>query len=113
VRAATVDRLAVQVKAHSWPLIFVAKITLSFSIPALVAAGLAEVPWGEMLLALFPAEVLWTGLLVTVGYLFGHVALQVTQNFKVLELAGGMLFLLFLARYLIGHSWRPVEDESL
>ncbi len=67
VREETVDLFVEKMKAHSWSIIFTAKVTLSFSIPTFVSAGIAEISWLKVLSALLPAEVLWTGGLVVGG----------------------------------------------
>ena len=57
-------RMMDDVQKYAPRLLFIAKITLGFSIPTLVATGLARVPFKRWFWVLILGETLWTGTLV-------------------------------------------------
>lgn len=63
-----IDRLEVAIHAHATKLILLAKLSITLMIPTLVAAGMARVPWRRWFPIVFAIELIWTGMLVWVGY---------------------------------------------
>ncbi len=110
VREETVDLFVEKVKARSWSIIFTAKVTLSFSIPAFVSAGIAGISWLKVLSALLPAEVLWTGGIVIGGYYFGQFAQQLERGVRIAGGVGGVIFLILAIRYLSRSSGTKVSE---
>ncbi len=113
IQEAAVDALSEQIRAHGRAFLFMAKITLSFSIPASIAAGMARVRWTVVLSAFLPAELLWTGSLMLLGYFFGQAAREMQWGLKVAGIAGGVVFAVFVVRYVLAHAWRPGYKQML
>ena len=96
VRRAHVEKLRRVITRNVRRILLVAKLTLSFVIPALLAAGLARVPWRRWFPVLFIAETAWTGLLVVLGLYVSESIQQVEQSIHQLALVSSALILLLL-----------------
>jgi membrane protein DedA with SNARE-associated domain len=84
----------------------VAKLTLSLTIPALVAAGMARVPWRRWFPAVFAAEMAWTGGLVLAGFYFTESIKRLEQGLQYLAIAGTIVFVVGIAVVLLRHNLR-------
>lgn len=113
IKETIVNQLTWQIQTHDVPLLFTAKITMSFSIPAFIAAGIAEVPGRRVLMALLPAEMLWTGPLTLTGYLFGQSVLRFQNTFTLIGIGGGIIFIGIIIRYILTHAWKPINEKTL
>ena len=80
-----VDRLEHEMHRHATKLIALSKLAIGLIVPTLVAAGLARVPWRRWFPLVLSIEVLWTLLMVNLGY---HGAGLVTQLERGLQLVG-------------------------
>ena len=95
---------------HVHKVLFVAKLTLGFVVPTLIAAGLARVPikrWFGILLA---AECMWTGGLVLIGYYFGYMVQRIEANLGWISL-GGIVVVVGLILYYVIHHRPKLEQE--
>jgi membrane protein DedA with SNARE-associated domain len=108
-----VVRLEVAIRAHAVKLILLAKLSISLMIPTLVAAGLARVPWRRWFPVVFALELIWTALLVFVGY---HATGVITRFEHSLQAVGVLALLLVIA----GAVWygrrvirREEEQEAM
>lgn len=99
------NNLQTTIRMNALKMIFLAKLTMSFMIPVLIATGLARVPWKRWFPVLFLGECIWTGGLIFLGYHFGRYLQTVEYGLRIFAIAGGALFLILLARQLI-HSRR-------
>ncbi len=90
------DRLERKLQQHAVNVIFLAKLTVSFVIPTLIAAGLVKVPWRKWFPSVFTGEVIWTGSLVLVGYYATEAIKRVEQGVEYVILFGSTFFLVFL-----------------
>ena len=90
------EQLEHSLMEHASKVIFLAKLTVSFVIPSLIAAGLVRVPWKRWFPPLFAAEMLWTGSLVLIGYYATEAIKRVEQGVEYLVLGISMLFVLFI-----------------
>ena len=81
---------------HAAKVLFLAKLTLSLVIPSLVAAGLVKAPMKRWFPAVFGAEMIWTGLLVVIGYYATEAIQKVGQGLEYVALATTFCFVLFL-----------------
>jgi membrane protein DedA with SNARE-associated domain len=88
------------IRTHAARLLFLAKLTLGFTIPTLVATGLVRVPVRRWLPSLLLAETLWTGLLVILGFHFGRYVQTLERGMELAALVGGLLFIGFILYYL-------------
>jgi len=100
------ERLKRAMHAHARKILLIAKLTMSFSIPALIAAGVMRVPWRRWFTTVVLGEILWTGTLVLIGY---HVTLSLQRmeiGLQVVSIVGILTFLALGTRYLIRYGKR-------
>jgi membrane protein DedA with SNARE-associated domain len=82
-------------KNAAW-ILFMAKLTVSFMIPSLIAAGLMKVPWRRWFPALFAGEMIWTGSLVLIGFYATEAIKRVEQGVEYLVLALSLVFVIIM-----------------
>jgi membrane protein DedA with SNARE-associated domain len=111
IKESSLASLQKDIHAHIHKILFVAKLTLGFVIPTLIAAGLARVPFKRWFGVLFAAECIWTGGLVLAGYYFGYLIQRIETNLRYISVGGAVLIIVFVIYYLARH--RPdLEKES-
>jgi membrane-associated protein len=93
-------RLQKDVHDHIHKVLFIAKLTLGFVIPTLIAAGLARVPFKRWFGILFAAECIWTGALVLIGYYFGALTQHIESNLRWMSLTGALIFAAVIIVYI-------------
>ena len=81
---------------HAAKILFMAKLTVSFMIPSLIAAGLVKVRWRRWFPSLFAGEMIWTGSLVLIGYYATEAIKRIEQGMEYLILGLSIIFVLFL-----------------
>jgi membrane protein DedA with SNARE-associated domain len=89
-------QLETEMRNHAARILFVAKLTLSMMIPALIAAGLVKAPWKRWFPAIFTGEILWTGSLVIIGFYATEAIKRVEQGVEYAALGGAVVFVIFL-----------------
>ncbi|MEJ2747034.1 MAG: VTT domain-containing protein [Anaerolineae bacterium] len=112
VRQATLTRYQIKMREHALKILLVAKLTLSFSVPALIVAGLSHVPWRKVILVLAAAEALWTGSLVLAGVFLGNRLAQLEQGLQIAAIVGSIVFLLLLAAFLRHQGQDYLTDDT-
>jgi membrane protein DedA with SNARE-associated domain len=90
------ERLEQGMHEHAAKILFIAKLTVSFMIPSLIAAGLVKVRWRRWFPALFAGEMIWTGSLMLVGYFATEAIKQVQQGVEYLILGLSLVFIVFI-----------------
>jgi membrane protein DedA with SNARE-associated domain len=90
------ERLQFEIRKHTVKILFFAKLSVSFVIPSLIAAGLVKAPWRRWFPALLGAETIWTGSLVLIGYFTTEALKRVEQGMEVFVIVGSVLFLAVL-----------------
>jgi membrane protein DedA with SNARE-associated domain len=95
VRPAVLERLEQGMHEHAARILFVAKLTVSFMIPSLIAAGLVKVRWRRWFPALFAGEMIWTGSLVLIGYYATEAIKRVEQVVEYVILGLSLVFVTF------------------
>ena len=90
------ERLEQGMHDHAVKVLFIAKLTVSFMIPSLIAAGLIKIPWRRWFPAVFGGEMIWTGSLVLIGYYATEAIKRVEQGVEYLLLGLSLIFVLFL-----------------
>ena len=113
VRDSLVQHLEQHMIAHATRVLFLAKLTLSFVIPSLIAAGLLRIPWRRWFPSLVLAETLWTGSLVLIGFYTTEALKRVEQWVEYAALAVSLLFVvlvIFEGRRLI-RQWDRDDQE--
>lgn len=114
VRDSLVKHLEQHMIKNAVRVLFIAKLTLSFVIPSLIAAGLLRIPWKRWFPALIAAETLWTGSLVLIGYYTTEAIKRVEVWVEYVALGISVLFVLgvlFEGRRLI-RQWDRDEQEA-
>ena len=112
VRGSLVQRVHDDIQRHSAKMLLLAKLTLGFAIPVLVATGLARVPMRRWLGVLLLGETLWTGTIVYLGFHFGRYVQTLEQGMEVVALIGGLLFAGLLFFYISHVRKRSAEAEA-
>ena len=110
-RTALMER---RMRSSAPSIIFIAKLTLFFSVPALVAAGIARARFRRWFPADVLAEAIWTGTLTMFGYFAALYAAQTRPVVKILVLTGGPA--LFLTGIMLlrcaGSRWGAEREDT-
>jgi membrane protein DedA with SNARE-associated domain len=96
IQRESLERLEQGMHDHAAKILFLAKLTVSFMIPSLIAAGLVKIPWRRWFPALFAGEMIWTGSLVLIGYYATEAIKRVEQGVGYLVLGLSLVFVLFM-----------------
>ena len=96
IRESQIEHLKQMMVKHATRVMFLSKITLSFSIPTLIAAGLLRIPWKRWIPWFVLAEVLWTGSLVLIGYYTTQAIAHVAEGMEFVLLGFSVVFVLAL-----------------
>ena len=96
IKADILAHLEFEMHKHAARILFVAKLTLSMMIPALIAAGLVKAPWRRWFPAIFGGEMIWTGALVLIGFYTTEAIKRVALGVEYVALGGSVLFVFFL-----------------
>jgi len=99
VKQAAIARLNQSINEHAAKLLFFAKLGMGLMIPALIASGLARVPWRRWIGALLIAEWIHTGSLVLAGYYYGQKILQLETGLKWISIGVSALIVIVLGIY--------------
>lgn len=96
-----IERLKQEVARRALRMLFVAKLALGVaSIPTLIAAGIARVPWLRVLGIQLLGEVIWSGTLVLFGVFLGQYVALLEKDLRIASLAGSVILLLLLLWFL-------------
>ena len=96
LRPDILERLEQGMQEHAAKILFIAKLTVSFMIPSLIAAGLVRVRWRRWFPALFAGEMIWTGSLMLIGYYATEAIKRVQQGVEYLILGLSLVFVFFI-----------------
>jgi len=110
VRPSLIEHLKRSMLKHATRVMFLAKITVSFVIPALITAGLLRVPWKRWFPAFIVAEVLWTGTLVFIGYYTTESLKRVQQGVEYIGL--GVSIAVVIVLFLVGRQLLKSLDKE-
>jgi len=110
VRPSLIEHLKHNMLKHATRVMFLAKITVSFVIPALITAGLLRVPWRRWFPWFVVAEALWTGTLVFIGFYTTESLKRVQQGFEYIGLAVSIAFVVVM--FLIGRRLLKSLDKD-
>jgi membrane protein DedA with SNARE-associated domain len=89
-----IEHLSHEIRRNAVKILFFAKLTNGFIIPALIVAGMVRVPWRRWFPFIAVAETLITGTLITIIYYAAASIQKVGQGLEYVLLAGTVLFLL-------------------
>jgi membrane protein DedA with SNARE-associated domain len=96
VKPAQIAQVEGQVHRNAVKILIVAKLTAGLVIPCLVAAGLLKVPWRRWFLPIFLAEMIWTGMLIFLGYHAANWIREIEHGIQIFIGGGTLLVILFL-----------------
>jgi len=105
-------RLEAGIQKHATRILFIAKLTVSFVIPSLIAAGLVKAPWRRWFPAVFTGEMIWTGALTMIGFYATETLKHLEKGVEFLALGGGLVFvffILFMGRRLLKKKYQEVD----
>jgi membrane protein DedA with SNARE-associated domain len=95
LRESLINHLKQNLLTHATKVLFLAKLTVSFVIPSLIAAGLLRIPWRRWFPALVLAETIWTGSLLLIGYYTTEALKRVEQGVEYAVLGASIAFVIF------------------
>jgi membrane protein DedA with SNARE-associated domain len=96
-------------QAKAIPFLLMAKLSLGMAVPALIAAGLARVPWRRWFPAVFSGEIVWTGSLLLIGYYATESLKQAEQVVLYLSLVVSLMLLLMVLIF-VSRTLRAYEQ---
>jgi len=96
IRESLLEHLKQKMIAHATQVLFMAKLTISFVIPALIAAGLLRISWKRWFPYFVLSEALWTGALVLIGYYTTAAMTHVARSFEYAFLGASLIFVIFM-----------------
>ena len=115
VRPEVLERLEHGMRKHTTRILFIAKLTVSFVIPSLIAAGLVKAPWRKWFPAIFGGEMIWTGFLVLIGYYTTEAIKRWRNGFEYLALFSAVAFVvivLMVGRRLLSKQYKEELDSQ-
>ena len=86
---------------HGIKLYLLSKVSMGlFTIPILIAAGIARVNWLRLTIVNLAFEIVWTTFLLFAGIRLGEHIAQMERGLQIAALVGGVIFLVvFIAIY--------------
>lgn len=93
LRESLINHLKQKMLDHAARMLFLAKLTVSFVIPSMIAAGLLRIPWRRWFPALVIAEAMWTGSLVLIGYYTTEAVKRVEKGVEYAVLGVSIIFI--------------------
>ncbi len=111
LRREQIERMEKEIQAHVVQILFLAKITMGFIIPVLVATGLARIPIRRWFWVLFSGECIWTGGLVIVGFYFGRYIRTLERGLQIFALIGAVFFIILIVRFVSTRRSRSADAE--
>lgn len=80
----TLERVSALFHKHHNKILFISKITMGFgfALVTLITAGLSKVPFKKYLLFNVSGQLVWTAILLGVGYSFGHIYTSIDKGFR-------------------------------
>jgi len=96
VRRHHLERLQQSMREHAFKIMLSVKLTNAFTIPSLIAAGLARIPWKRWIPAFLIGQCIWAGTLVLIGYYAAESIKQVQEDIRYGVLVASLLFLLVI-----------------
>lgn len=95
-----IDVLQKGMRRHYFKIIFIGKMSAGLAIPANLAAGMSKVSWRRWLPAVMLGEVIYTTLLIMIGFFAATSIKQVDKTLQIAGIGVSVLILGFLLIYL-------------
>lgn len=101
LRPAHLQRLTADMHRHARKLLLIAKLTISISVPVLLATGIAKVPWRRWFWVVFFGEFVWTAGLVFAGYHFARSVTELELGLQIGAVLTVTAFAFLIGRYVV------------
>ncbi len=100
-RRRQIEEFESSMQDHGIKLYLLSKVSMGlFTIPILIAAGIARVSWVRLTAVNVAFEIVWTAFLLFAGYRLGEHIAQMERGLQIAALVGGVIFLvLFISMY--------------
>ncbi len=103
--------LQATIQKNALRIIFIAKLTMGFMIPVLIATGLTRVPIRRWFPVLFLGECIWTGSLILIGMRFGRYLSTLEHGLQLIALGGALVFVILIIQFFVRQRSRAAQDE--
>ncbi len=99
---------------HRKKILLGSKVTAGFglSLATLVTAGMVEIPFGEYIALNFFGQLVWTTVMLIIGYVFGNLYSAVNDVFSKTFIIGAALVTIYLLLRLGRRLGRQAKDAS-
>jgi membrane protein DedA with SNARE-associated domain len=86
----TLEKVTELFHRHHNKILFISKITMGFgfALVTLITAGMAKVPFKKYMIINVSGQLIWTAILLSVGYLFGNIYTTIDKGFQNVALVG-------------------------
>lgn len=95
---------------HQQKILFISKITMGLGLPqtTLVVAGMSKMPFKKYIGSLFLGQIIFTGVLLSVGYFFGNLYEKINNNLKILSV---VTFIVMISLIIYAVKSYYIKDE--
>lgn len=95
---------------HQQKILFISKITMGLGLPqtTLVVAGMSKMPFKKYIGSLFLGQIIFTGVLLSVGYFFGNLYEKINNNLKILSV---VTFIVMISLIIYGVKSYYIKHE--
>jgi membrane protein DedA with SNARE-associated domain len=98
---AVLEKVENRFKHYHQKILIISKLTMGFgvfAVPVLITAGMSKVPFKNYIILNLLGGFIWTGLLITVGYIFGNIFTIIPPNLRIAFIIFVVLVLIFAVR---------------
>jgi membrane protein DedA with SNARE-associated domain len=111
-RRRQIEEFEIGMQDHGIKLYLLSKVSMGlFTIPILIAAGIARVNWLRLTAVNLAFEIVWTAFLLFAGLRLGEHIAQMERSLQVAALVGGVVFL-FLAITLYRRAFQRIMQAG-
>jgi len=115
IQVDTLERLQKAMHDKATRILFIAILTMGMIIPALIAAGLVKAPWKRWFPPILLGELIWTGLMLLIGFYATEAVFRVERGIDYAALGGAVIFVVFLivaGRRFLKQQYRGTMDPA-
>ena len=111
-RRRQIEEFEIGMQDHGIKLYLLSKVSMGlFTIPILIAAGIARVNWLRLTAVNLAFEIVWTAFLLFAGLRLGEHIAQMERSLQIAALVGGVVFL-FLAITLYRRAFQRIMQAG-
>ncbi len=80
-----IRKIEMRFKRFSTSILIISKLTMGFgfALATLLVAGMLKVPFKKYVALNLLGGIVWTGVMITIGYFFGNIYLLVSEPYKI------------------------------